>query len=682
MELLTDPRTARRARVGGYNPSPAEIAALKVITDHYRPDSQLRQNLEQKWITNLAFYRGFQYFDWDPVQRQLVYTQAPTQRWKSRLPLNHIRPFVRQAVAQLGSFTPRFKVRPATRDVEDYQAANVGEKVLSYYWDKLQMPRKKWDIAMHLKLFGNALLKVIWDPEAGDFYHDEVEVEDSETGEMQTAAELMFEGDVVSEVMSPFYAFFDDLCEAPDQARWFMDVRAVPIEWVEEHFPEKADVIPLGVEDRHVMARRRLILNTPGLGGVQGQINDTESAKKLVLKREYWQIPSRDYPRGRLIIEANGIVLRDGDNPAPRHQLPVIWIQDEIVPGTAWADTAVDDLLPVQRGFNRLANKQMEHVVLTANAKMLEHATNDLPASAWSTEVEVIKWSGIQPPGYMPPPPLGTDVESAMSNMLGTFDRVSSSFGPSRGQYQGKISGRAYLSLIEQDVQNKAPTIERLAEGLTRWGQLILEWARDQMIEQRLIKVVGRDQQFDVMEFKGSDIGDNTDVNIDVSSMMPKSKAMALELLASLSPGEKWLTAANPDDRTRVFRMLAMEDDERLIQDKRIDERNAMIENEQMFLGKIIPPAQSYEDQDIHVLVHTEAMKSDEFKKAGPVIQAIFMQHMQTHRDIVTPQVGATMPPEETMMEGPDAGAPMGGGQMPGMNQGQGPKPQAPVPFQ
>jgi hypothetical protein len=38
--------------------------------------------------------------------------------------------------------------------------------------------------------------------------------------------------------------------------------------------------------------------------------------------------------------------------------------------------------------------------------------------------------------------------------------------------------------------------------------------------------------------------------------------------------------------------------------------------------------------------------------------------------------------PEETMMEGPDAGAPMGGGQIPGMNQGQGPKPQAPVPFQ
>lgn len=672
MGSVNERRQARRQAAGSYEPTPEERADLEVIKERFRPDDADRMALEQRWLTNIAFYSGYQYFSWDPIQRQLVYREPVSQRWRSRLAFNIVRPNVRQLVSMLGSFRPAFKVRPATSDAEDIQSANVGKKVATHYWDYLQMPEKRWDILNHLELFGNAFIKLCFNPRGGDPIYNELPGTD---GASAASVDIEYDGEMESEIPTPFCIYVDPFCETPESLRWLIDCRARPIEWVEQNFPDKAAFIPPEIEEGSGGSRRwSMRLNSQS--GAYGSL-DGDRKKDWVLVKEYWEVPSMDYPRGRLIIEANGIILRSGDNPTPKGKIPYVWIRNEIVPGSVWAETPIDDLLPVQRATNRMLNKKIEHVVNTANAKALEHTGNALPESAWSTDNEVIKWSGTNPPGWLAPPPLSNDVSDVLGD-LGMFaDRVTSNYGPARGQYQGKVSGRAYLALIEQDINTKSPVIDRLTIAFSRWASLLLEWVRVYVIEQRLVKIVGRGESFDIMEFTGSDIGDNTDVTIDIDSMMPKSKAMGLELLASLAPGEKWLSAANPDDRAKVFRSLGMDDGERIIQDKRLDEREAMLENKQMFLGKIIEPARSIEDQDVHFMIHTDAMKTDEYKSLSPLHKMIFESHLQTHRNIITPQIGVTLPPgamEETSMEGPPprqgrGGGGGGGGSPPQQNQ-------------
>ena len=653
MPQVLDPRTVRRRNAGGYKPSTEEIAACQVIKDRFSPNDQLRCDLEQQWITNISFLRGFQYMNWDPTTRSLVYSSAPSLRWKSRLPNNLCRPYVRQLISQVGAFRPRFKARPATNDPEDYQRADVSEKLIEHYYALLRMQEKRWELLHWLKTTGNVFMKVFWDPEGGESYPDQ-----DEGGETY----LEFDGELETEIKSPFNIYVDPYVESPRDLRWLIEVTARPIEWVEEHFPERADFVSLGLNSDDEKIRRRFMIGGTGVigGGVE-----SERGKNWCLVKEYWERPSRGYPKGRLIIEANGVILRNGDNPAPNGILPFIWIRDEIVPGLSWAQCDLDNMVPLQRIYNRLVNKQIEHVVHTANAKAMQHASNQIPESQWATETEVITWHGITPPAWMAPPPLGSDVDNLAMQTLANFDRVSSSFGPARGQYQGKVSGKAYISLIEQDIQNKTPVIERLIDGYSEWAKMALLWAKEHVDEPRMIRIYGRDKQADVIEFKGSDLDGGTDVSVDVDSMMPKSKAMALELLQYLAPGEKWLSGQDPDDKARVFRMLAMEDDRKIVEDKTIDEREARLENRRMLIGEMIEPPKPYENQDVHVLLHNEMRKSDEYKKADPIVRMIIDAHVERHLQIAMPQVGVSMPPgvEETMMEGPESQPRRGGGQ-------------------
>jgi hypothetical protein len=655
---LAEPRELRRAAATGYSPSDEDRAALAVLDKHFRPDDPIRLRLEAQWDINRAFLVGLQYLTTDPNTRQLGYSQAPTLRWRARSVHNLIRPYLRQAVSTVGNFRPRFKVRPGSNDPEDLQAANVAEKVLSHYWDLLRMPAKKWELLHWLKTCGNVFLKVQWDPNGGDPLHDERMVETAD-GPM-SVVDLMYEGEMVSEIVSPYHVYLDNYAESTEDLVRIMIGRARPIEWVEQHFPEIAPFVPVGMQPKTSGNQGRWLMQSAALFG--GSDQDAEHWKDWVFVREMYEEPTQDYPRGRLVIDANNVICLNGDNPTPRHKLPIVWLRDELVPGQVWAESDVNNQITLQRSYNRLQSKELEHVVLTANAKILEHATNELPNSALVTEIgERVKWNGMHPPEWLAPPQLPNDLEALKGSILQDFDRVASTFGAERGQYQGKISGKAYISLIEQGIQNKAPTVERLADSLSEWGRLLLEWVQDNVIEDRLVKIVGRGQQFDVIEFKGADLRGNTDVTIDVDSMMPKSKALALELLTVLAPGQPWLNAGDSDDRARVFRMLALEDENKIVEDKMVDLSEATIENSKLMLGEMVEPAQAYQDQEVHVFVINQLRKSDEYKKADPIIRALVDAHAQSHYDISMPVAGVTVQQEETAMEGPEQ-KPRGGG--------------------
>lgn len=641
-------------------PSVTDRRALADLEKRFRPEDRIKQNLEQQWLVNIAFYKGFQYLNFNNAQRQLVYTQPSSLQWRARCQHNLVKPYVRQAVATVGGFRPRFKVRPKTTDPEDLGAANTGDKALAHYWDILRMPSKKWDLLTWLKLTGNAFIRTVWDPAGGEATEN-VTQQDVD-GSQIDVVDRTYEGDIDSSVKSPFSIYCDNYIENTADMWWVIEAEGCPMEWVEQHFPEQAHLVPPGIRETDPAGRRRWIVDMPGPSGSSiGTISD-DSRSEWTFRRHLWERPTIDFPRGRLVIECNGVVLRNGDNPMPKSMLPFTWFRDDIIPGTVWGQCDVDNEVAMQRDFNRTMSKQMEYMVLTANPKLLEHETNKLEDSAWRTEIgDRIKWKGMQQPDYLYAPPMPAYIDGMAQQILSSFDRVTNSFAPGRGQAAGRLSGKAYMSLIEQDQANKTPVIERLADGFSEWGHIVLELLQKYAQTDRLIKIVGRGQQYDVSSFRGADLKGNTDVSIDVDSMTPKSKAMALEMIATLAPGQPWLSSQSAEDRTTVARMLGREDDSPLVEDKLVDIREVTLENQKMLLGEIIPPAQYWQDQDVHMFLHNQVRKSDEYKSAPEVIRQIIDAHCDSHMQIVTPKVGVTVSPEQTFSDGPEQ-PPQGGG--------------------
>lgn len=652
---LVEPRTTRRAQAGRYTPSESEREALQTLNNHWRPDDPIRRHYEQQWLTNIAFLIGFQYLVWDPVQRQLIYAQTPTLRWRARAVHNLIRPYVELEVGTVGVFEPGWRGIPQNNDPENVDAAEANQDILKHYWRVLEMTQRKYDMLYWVKTTGNAFIYVGWDSQAGSLIEQPNQMQFQ--GRSIQTMDNLHEGDLESTIESPFTIYWDNAAPTIDDVQWMIRARARPIEWVELHYPDKANFVPLGVQHDSIVNRQRWVLDLAGPSAAFAGNETTDTKKDWVLVREFFQKPSFDFPNGRYIIDGNGVILEEPkDNPTPKGKLPFIWCRDALVPGRLAGQCNVDNLLSMQRSYNRFVSKKEEHIVLTANAKILEHATNELNTSSFTTEIgEIVKWHGMQAPSYMVPPPMPPETDTEMNRLKQDFDLVTSQYGPARGQYPGKISGKAINYLQEANIQNKTPMLERLTLSLERWGELVLQTAQKYVIEPRLIRIMGRDKKWNVKSFVGQDIGGNTEVSIDIDTMVPKSRNMALEFVAQLTQ-LGWLSPMNPKDHARVWKALAMESDAPVMEDARLDVRNARNENKSIMMGVPVQPAWYGEDHDVHMMMHTQQAKSDDFKDAPPPIQKMLMDHMQTHLDIVSPKAGVTVPPAQPPEEADMAG--------------------------
>lgn len=99
-----------------------------------------RVPLERQWLLNLAFYYGKQWVTWGPEvsnARRLTTPRAP--RWRVRLTVNKIQPYVRREQAKLSNQKPRGFVLPVSSDEQDRSAARVANSVTEFLEMELEL---------------------------------------------------------------------------------------------------------------------------------------------------------------------------------------------------------------------------------------------------------------------------------------------------------------------------------------------------------------------------------------------------------------------------------------------------------------------------------------------------------------------------------------------------------------
>lgn len=662
--LSTSLRDERRSRAVIPETSPEDERALRELTECYDPEAPERLAQERQWAINIAFLRGFHYHRFDEQTRTLLF-RPMQRRWRAYSIRNHISAYVDRRVATLSGFRPEYKVNPATEDEDAFLAAETAEKLLAYAWTHLKMPLKMQDIFYWMETTGNAFLKTYWNPTAGQcFAEDSIEMVEGTPNPTQT---MTYEGDVEAKVVPTPSIHVQPFLNSPDDMEWLIEESFRPIEWVERHFPQIANIVPMGTQRTAPNRTRRPLLDFSSPTGLFSPTSSGKEKRPYCFVVEKWARPSVDYPKGQLIIAVENIIARNGDNPAPDHQIPYRWFRSKLVPGTAWGDCNVTHMISPQKDMNRLVSQHVEHIVLTGRAKVMEHSTNKLQDGAFRTEIgDSVVWSGINEPHYLQPPAMPNDLNEEILRCSQHFDSITGQYGPARGQFQGKMSGRAIDSLVEMDMKSEEPMVARVASELEAWGSEVLKWMRDYVDSQRTVRIVGDSNQLSVISFLGADLENSTDVTIDVDSVTPKSKTFALTMIQQLTQSGI-LNPGNPEHVQRSFKMLAMRTDDQFVRNKMRDQRDATIENRMMLAGLPVDDAQYYQDPDAHYMTHTDCMKSDTYKKSPPVVKLWFMKHMESHRRLTIPKVGVTLAPEETMIEGTDPKQKSGGssGQQP-----------------
>lgn len=639
--------------------------------------------LYRLWSRCILFLLGKQWLEWDAQSRRWTPEQN-VPRWRHRPVTNLVFAVYRSAIAKLTKQRPAFDVvPPRTGDSEDREAARLGESLLQQLWRALAMPKLFAKAAGWLLATGNVAVKVYWDPEAGRLVPrtvpmphpvtgEDVEVAADENGnperkqgkdgqweiDFDAEPEMMFEGEVACDLVSSFSVRYNPEAKAKEEATEYFVGYLMPKATACKKWELDEEELKGGTDDELEMIDD-LISDAAGSTQVLGQTmlagDRHESIGPRVLVIEYYGKPSDEHKGGRHWITVNKTMALEEEDLPNGFWPPIVEIDDVPVPNDPHAMGLLGQVCPLNREYNVLNGKIGEHNVLMAmGGKWVVHPY-DKNLKITSDPGQKLESKGYvegKPPIQARLEALPAGVYSERQRILNDVMVVSGMNATGLGQKpEGVSSGRGFLVLQEAVDSVLTPTLFNCENAFQEIGRRMLVLARDNYTEERILKVRGHNGRWEIRSFMGADLGDSIDVQVQIGSSFPWSKAarqdMALDIITKLP---QLVAGALPGsvDPAKVARILDMGGIQAFEPESDPDETEVMLEHAQFeeydpAKGVLaIPQPGFWQNHARHYDEHARLLKADRsrFERWDPEAQRLFIQHLLATRQLLE-QAGA-----------------------------------------
>lgn len=637
--------------------------STKEIVDFVEKEFERRQKeripFELQWRLNIAFIEGNQYVQINEVAQTL--DRIPEDYWyEQREVFNHIAPNIESRQARLGKMRPVLKVRPGSSDKSDIRATKISTQLLQSVQHEQKMRSKTHEVIRWLELTGTCCIKNIWNPDAGPL----VPQIDPQTGEPMVDPAtgqpvLIREGDL-EVVICPAPEIFP---ESPynqkiEDNRSIIHAKIYPVKVVKEIWG--VDVPP---EESKVVRLQELMTG----GGFIGKTYTSgmkESLKEAVIVKEYHELPTKKYPMGRLIVVANHKLLSFGPLPYKigkdgKLGLPFVKMCCIERPGLFWGRTVIERLIPLQRRYNALRNRKAEYLSACAIGGWIVEENSivdmaDLEASGNAPGYICRYRAGTSPPQRTTNPPLPSAFETEEQTLLTEFSILSGVSEVSRQSNAppGVKSGVAMSLALEQDETRLSDTANNIEIGLVECGSQWLRLLKQFVKIPRLVRIAGKDNVVDVMDWTASDLKPE-DVIMDSFSALSESPTQRRQMVFDLLGMGLF---HNPDTgvidrpaRTRIMEMLQFLDWEGVDDDDQLHSAKAERENRQLANGNPCMPVH-YDSHFLHIKRHNEFRLSTEYEALiaeHPQIEEIFEAHVLAHMQALAPLMQGESKKEE-----------------------------------
>jgi hypothetical protein len=592
-----------------------------------------RLRIQLGWYLNLAFYYGNQYVELLPQLQKLGIPKVPPYR--VRLVSNRIKPIIRKEIARLTAQEPSASIIPSSSDDEDMFAAYAGEAL----WQSISASKKvksKFRRSMWwMCLTGTSFMKTWWDPGAKD-------------GESQ--------GDICYAPVTPFHLYVPDLREEEiEDQPYLINAYTKPVAWVERFYDMKVN--PDAVAANEILSDAYLNLNT-------GVTTNPDS----VLCIELWAKPGahRLIPDGGTVhIIGDQIVAKGG---MYAHGMYPFTKFTHIPTGKFYGESVINDLVPLQREFNRTRSQITEAKNRTAKPQFIA-ATGSVDPKKWTTEPGLIieYRPGMPEPKPMPIQPLPAYVINELDRHIMDMSDISGQHEVSKGSAPPGVTAATAISYLqEQDDSLLSHTYADIEDGWESIAKQTLQLIVQFWDMSRMVKTTGNDGTFDSLMLAGSDIKKGTDIRMEGGSSLPTSKAAKQALLMDMMK----MGFITPEDG---LRMLEMGGVTKLWQNLRVDYSQAQRENVKlrstdptqvaeaqaqkdqiMQMMQSMPPDQmpqmpmdpqtgmplmpppvlpvnTWDNHDVHITTHNNFRKTQAFEVLPEPIKQAFEEHVNMH---------------------------------------------------
>lgn len=538
-----------------------------------------RLQTERQWYMNLAFYMGKQNVAiLKPQASGMGFTTRfyvpPAPYYRSRPVINRIRPTIRTELSQLTNNKPSATVVPASAEDRDMYAALAGEQIFDSMYREHNLKRVIRKTALWTLICGTGFIKTYWDPRKGPKLPKKDPISgEALTDPMTGQPVLEVSGDVCYTAETPFHVFVPDLREEElEEQPFIIHAQVKSPDWVKMNFPEALDGTPINPNSSQ--ASDVLEENFLNLIGTQ-----TPQKMQSVLVLEVWVKPGMVpmAPEGMYFtLVGDKIVQGFSGWPFNHDEYPFSKF-DHIPAGKFYATSTIEDLIPIQKEYNRTRGQLIEAKNRMAKPQLLAPRGSVNAAQITTEPGLVIQYTpGFDPPTPIPLSAMPQYVVQEIDRCLNDWNDISGQHEVSHGQVPPGVTAATAISYLqERDESKLSHTFDSLEEGIEKVAKQTLSIVNQFWTDERLIKVVGPDGSFDAQAFKGSDIDNGMDIRVEAGSSLPVSKAAKQALITD------WMQMGfiDPQDGLEVMDMGGIN---KIYDRIQIDQRQVQRENMRM----------------------------------------------------------------------------------------------------
>ena len=472
-------------------------------------------------------------------------------------------------------------------------------------------------------------MKPYWNPQKGRKFDD-------------GNGNVLHEGDVDCCVVPFFELKFDTSCSTWDDIKWACHDKIRTVEYIKDVYGKEVQA-ESGLTATNLYEAKLLTLSAEGSGISYNKLTDS------AVIHEYWELPSSKYPKGRRITTCADKVLlyvEDigfGEQDDTERELPFFPFFHIKVPGRLIPTCLVEQLIPIQREYNKSRSQIIENKNLFGNPILIA-PKGCLDEEPTNEPGQFIEYNIVgSKPEYLQPPVMGTEIYQNIEILNAELEFVSGQHETSHGTTPtGVTSGTAIGFLQEQDDTKLGPSIANSIDCKRGYVRYLLKMVQKMYDVERTIRIAGDNKKVETIKFKGSDLT-SIDVRINESTMYQTSKAAMQDYVIKMVQ-YGLLVPTNERDRQLIMKVLEFGIVDDVYSEFEQDSAQAQTENDKFQQGDITPDVRDFYNHEAHVKEHNKFRKSEAYTALPDELKAYIDAHVAQHVDFYAQQVmGAVM---------------------------------------
>lgn len=625
-------------------------------------------------MVNVAYYSGHQWIGWNRAERRIQ--ALPVEPGVQRITLNKIRPRVTTLLSKHIKNKIKFDVVPATKEQEDIDTARAADRYLDYMWEELGFTQKTKDIFLNMLIKKRCWVKTWFDAEAGQ----DITPDPDDPGYdewMESGEESVHTGEIRAKVCDPLTIFADPGATCEEEIRWIIERYAKDVDEIEAEYGKKVS------PDANLDYLSNYDVTKVGSDGISSY--QVQRKQNMALVYELWYKPSKTYPNGAKITVCDGVELDYDDNSG---ELPYQLFGYIPVPGSLLYDALVTDMIPVQRGINEKRTMIATHAKRLGNSMWLNPLGNGVDDEDLTNETGgVVHYTPMNnmKPERIVAPDIPSFYDRDLSQDAIDLDDMSGAREVSQGRMPAGLDTLGGLEImVEQENEKLTIAAQNYEQGMKEVMRRILRLIKQHYTEERQGRILGEDNEVEIISFNGSDLTGHEDINVVQGSSLPEMKAAQQERIMLMWDKGAIVKRDGTPDHHKLLRLMGMGDSTELFEQHQLDENNAKLENmefeelvdrpdvvmafqeyqqalqvaeqaaaeagvplesiiDQIDLPPIpegIPQTWDSDDDEIHIHNHNTFRKQGVYRQLPAEIRAIVDWHYQQHVDRVqAPQI-------------------------------------------